>query len=221
MLAVADSLELDNGPRHRGREVTRLCAVTREVKPVADMIRFVVGPDGVVPDLKRNLPGRGVWVTATRSALNEAVKRKAFAKSFKRDVRVPPDLADTTEQMMVRWTLDALAIAGKAGAVVMGFARVEEALAREPLAALIQASDAGKDGVAKLAAALRHRSDADRIASVRRFSTDQLSLALGRPNMVHAALRAGPASHTFLARYERLERFRSDQPHEGQVRHAS
>ena len=43
----------------------RLCAATRSVKPVDDMIRFVVGPDGVVPDLKRKLPGRGVWVTAS------------------------------------------------------------------------------------------------------------------------------------------------------------
>ena len=42
----------------------------------------------MVPDLKRKLPGRGIWVTATRQALPSAVARKAFARGFKRDVRV-------------------------------------------------------------------------------------------------------------------------------------
>jgi uncharacterized protein len=185
------------------------------------MIRFVVGPDGVVADLKRNLPGRGLWVTATRSALADAVKRKAFARGFKREVRVALDLPDATEQLLVRSALDALAIAGKAGAVAAGFSRVEEALARTPVAALLHATDAAADGVAKLATALRHRPDAERIATITRFSTAQLSLALGRPNVVHAALRAGPASQTFLARLQRLERFRSDSSDERQARRAS
>jgi hypothetical protein len=34
-----------------------------------------------------------------------------------------------------------------------------------------------------------------------------LDLALGRSNVVHAALLAGPANDTFLARFARLERF--------------
>ena len=109
----------------------------------------------------------------------------------------------------MRAALDALAIAGKAGLVATGFAKVEAALAHEPIVGLIHAADAGADGVAKLAGALRQRPDADRIAVIKAFTTAQLDLALGRSNVVHAALLAGPASDTFLARFARLERFRT------------
>ena len=82
--------ELDRGPRLRERE--RLCVATRTVRPVADLIRFVIGPDGeAVPDVKNKLPGRGLWITASQDALGEAIKRKAFARGFRREVRLPPD----------------------------------------------------------------------------------------------------------------------------------
>ncbi len=97
------------------------------MRPVAQLIRFVVGPDGeAVPDLKRKLPGRGVWVTATRDVLGEAIKRKVFARGFKRDVRLPADLLDRTERLLEQSALDALAIAGKAGSVVCGFRQGRE-----------------------------------------------------------------------------------------------
>src|SRR5262245_40107994 len=135
MLAHADHDEMDAGPRRASPE--RLCIAAREVKPVGDMIRFVVGPDGaVVPDIKRKLPGRGVWVTAERAAIATAVSRKAFARGFKREVRVATDLAEVTGQLIERAALDALAIAHKAGQVVAGNARVEAALANEPVVAL-------------------------------------------------------------------------------------
>jgi predicted RNA-binding protein YlxR (DUF448 family) len=203
---------LDGGPRDSGAGTERFCVVTRAARPVDDMIRFVVGPDGIVPDLKRKLPGRGIWVTATRAALAQAVNRKVFAKGFKRDVRVAPDLTDLTERLLVRATLDALAIAGKAGVVVAGFAKVEAALGRSPMTALLHGSDAGADGVKKLGGMLRHRPDADRITVITAFSSADLDLALGRSNVVHAALLAGPASNTFLARFHRLERFRTGAP---------
>ncbi len=125
------------------------------MKPVDELIRFVVGPDGVVPDLKRKLPGRGLWVTADKATLNDAVARKVFARGFKREVRVTPELVEQTERLLVRAALDALAIAGKAGLVAAGFAKVEAAIARDAVVGLIHASDAGADGVAKLAGALR------------------------------------------------------------------
>ena len=209
MLATVHEKELDTGPRGSGAGTERFCAVTRAVKPVDDMIRFVVGPDGVVPDLKRKLPGRGVWITADRATLGEAVKRNVFARSFKREVRVAADLVQQTEQVMTRAVLDALAIAHKAGSVAAGFGKVEAALSREAVVALFHAADASQDGVGKLKGLLRQRPDADRIAVVREFTSAQLDLALGRLNVVHAALLAGPASDTFLARFQRLERFRT------------
>src|SRR6187401_1469482 len=101
--------ELDAGPRKGGPGAERLCAVSRAVKPVDELIRFVVGPDGVVPDLKRKLPGRGLWVTAERATLKDAVTRNVFARGFKREVSVAPELVDQTERLLVRSALDALA----------------------------------------------------------------------------------------------------------------
>src|SRR5216684_3964112 len=193
----------------------RLCVATRSVKPVTDMIRFVVGPDGqVVADLKRKLPGRGAWVTATRQALAEAIRRKTLARAFKREVRVEPDLADRVEALLERSALDALAIARKAGALAAGFAKVEAALQRESVVALIHAADAGPDGVRKLAAAAGRRTgpQAARIPVVELFGAAQLDLALGRANVIHAALLADRASDSFLARCRSLERFRTGVP---------
>jgi predicted RNA-binding protein YlxR (DUF448 family) len=198
--------ELDRGPRLPQRE--RLCIVTRAVRPVSHLIRFVVGPQGEpIPDLKCKLPGRGVWVTATQKAVEEAVKRKAFARGFKRDVRTPGDLAVRTEALLHRAVVEALAIAGKAGLTAAGFAKTAAALERNDAVALLNAAEAAPDGVRKLNALLRQRVDS--IAVIDFLTSAQLDLALGRPNVVHAALFAGSASDTFLSRARRLERFRT------------
>src|SRR5436305_4253862 len=157
--------ELDAGPRKGGSGTERLCAVTRTVKPVDELIRFVVGPDGVVPDLKRKLPGRGLWITADKAALKDAVTRNVFARGFKRELRVTPELVEQTERLLERGALDALAIAGKAGLVTAGFAKVEAAIAHDAIVCLIHATDAGTDGVAKLSGALRRRGDTDPVTS--------------------------------------------------------
>ena len=211
---VASSVELDRGPR--AGERTRMCAVTREIRPLSELIRFVVGPDGAaVPDVKTKLPGRGLWITASREALGEAIKRKVFSRGFKREVRLTPDLAERTERLLERAVLDALAMAGKAGSVAAGFAKTEAALEHEEVIAVLHAAGASADGVRKLRArANRHRSGVPP-AEIGFLTTAQLDLALNRPNVVHAALLAGPASETFLARCRRLERFRTgDQQHQ-------
>jgi uncharacterized protein len=206
--AIELDVELDSGPHARSPE--RLCVATRAVRPVADLIRFVVGPDGLaVPDLKAKLPGRGVWVTATKDTLADAIKRKAFPRGFKRDVRIPPDLIDLTERLLERAVLDALGIAHKSGLVTTGFTKVEKALDREKVVALMHAADAAADGCRKLDAALRNSPSAASAAIFRGLTGSQLDLALGHPNVVHAALLAGPPSEMFLGRLRRLERFRN------------
>lgn len=212
-LQPSTDLELDRGPRDGERE--RLCVVTRTVRPVDDLIRFVVGPDGeAVPDLKARLPGRGVWVTGTQKALDEAVRRKAFARGFKREVRLPADLVSRTARLLEASVLDALAMAGKAGQVVTGFVKIENALWRETVRALLHAAEAAPDGVRKLDAALRRSERTETVAVTRILRLAQLDLALGRPNVVHAALLAGPSTDTFLARLRRWQRFRTDDPAE-------
>jgi predicted RNA-binding protein YlxR (DUF448 family) len=215
MLEGAHSDELDAGLRKGGPGTERLCAVSRTVKPVTELIRFVVGPDGVVPDLKHKLPGRGLWISADKPTLKDAVAKNVFARGFKRDVRVSQALVDETERLLVQSALDALAIAGKSGLVAAGFAKTEAALAHDDVVGIVHASEAAPDGVAKLGGALRRRADADDVKRVTTFASAQLDLALGRPNVVHAALLAGPANDTFLARLKRLERFRAAEAVQG------
>ncbi len=215
MLAQAHDVhddDLDRGATSIAPGAERHCALNRRLKPVNEMIRFVVGPAGeAVPDVKRKLPGRGIWISATREALDEAVKRNVFARGFKKNVRVASDLAAVTERMLERAALDALAIAGKSGAVVSGFSQVEATIGRGEALALIHAADAASDGKRKLDGALRRKTDekSPEIPVIGAFSGAQLDLALNRPNVVHAALLAGPVSETFLVRAVRLTRFRT------------
>ena len=97
MLALADP-DLDNGPRTGKSATVRMCAVSREQRPIDELIRFVVSPQGdVVPDVKNKLPGRGLWISASRETVAEAVRRHQFSRGFKRDVRVAATLPADTE----------------------------------------------------------------------------------------------------------------------------
>ena len=212
MLASADP-DLDNGPRTDRSATVRMCAVSREVRPIDELIRFVVSPQGeVVADLKRKLPGRGLWVSASRQAVAEAVRRNQFSRGFRRDVRAAPTLPLETENLLVRSVIEALAVAAKAGQVVSGFGKVEDALGQGQVKALLHASDGAADGIRKLDAIARQRggnpgeSPDFPILSV--LSSAELDLALGRSNVIHAALLAGPASKTFLSRSQILVRYR-------------
>src|SRR6266700_1943626 len=216
MLAFAYP-DLDNGPRTEKSATSRMCAVTREVKAVGELIRFVVSPEGdVVPDLKRKLPGRGLWISASRQVVAEAVRRHQFRRGFKRDVRVAVTFATDTEGLLARGAAEALAMAAKAGQVVCGYAKVEAALGRRQgragIAALIHASDGAVDGIRKLDALARknggNRGESAGFPIISAFTSAELDLALGRANVIHAALLAGPASRTFLSRSQTLVRYR-------------
>jgi len=209
MRAIATP-ETDTGPRLRDRE--RMCIATRQVRPLDEMIRFVVGPNAVVvPDVRRRLPGRGVWVDAQRLTLQDAVKHGTFQRGFRAAVNVPPDLAGTVADLLTRSVLDALAVARKAGQVISGFSNVEDAVARGAPKALFHAQEASSDGVRKIAAALARAFgvNAPSVPVISLFTSAQLDLALGRPNVVHAALLAGRASETVVARWRILERYQS------------
>lgn len=214
MLACRPDDELfDAGPRSSPPGTIRLCVATRTLQPVSDMIRFVEAPGGeIVPDLRRRLPGRGVWVSARRAAVVKAIKGKAFGRGLRRDVRVATDFIDRLDCLLERSAIDALAIAGKAGRVVCGMAKVESALESRTVAAVLHASDAGSDGVRKLVAAAKRLlgSEADNVPVIDILASAQLDLALGRANVVHAALLTGRDSNAVLARCATLERFRND-----------
>jgi len=196
----------------------RSCVVTRTVRSPDDLIRFVVGPDGVlVPDLRRKLPGRGVWASLSATVVAEAIKRRAFERSLKTKVVVPPDLVATIDGLMLTDARQALAMSNKAGLVQAGFAKVEAVIGSGRCAAVIEASDGAEDGRRKIGQALRRaelvREEAGlktrSVPVVAIFAAADLELALGRAHVIHAALAPGPAVEGFLSRWRRLVRYRT------------
>lgn len=211
MVATDDTVEPDELGPEKGP--VRLCAVTRAHKAPEAMLRFVVDPqDRIVPDFKRRLPGRGVWVDATRATLSEAVKRNVFAKSLKRKVIVPDTLVVDVERLLARRLADALALANKAGLIVAGFTKVEERIASGEVAVLLHASDGAEDGSAKLDGRLRAMAEAGGCPAeiCKELTSEEMSLALGRMNVVHAAATEGGATRRLQEEAGRLRRFRTN-----------
>ncbi len=142
----------------------RTCIVCREPKDEADLIRFVCSPDNrVVPDLRHKLPGRGVWVSLSRDAVAEACRRKLFARALRMACAAEPDLPERIDEMLERDALALLSLANKAGLVVQGFGKVEEAIAANRVRLLLAASDGAPDGRGKLAGRLKASPERMRI----------------------------------------------------------
>jgi predicted RNA-binding protein YlxR (DUF448 family) len=166
-------------------EPERRCIVTRATGPKTGLIRFVAGPDDeVVPDLAGRLPGRGFWVTADAAVLRQA-GRGAFSRAAKRPLRVPPDLAERVEALLVRRTVELIALARKAGEAVTGFEKTKEALASGTAAMLLQAAD----GSERERARLRPPEGPESLVSC--LFAHELGLAFGRDRVIHAAVLAG------------------------------
>lgn len=207
----------------RNEPLERMCIVTRQTRPVDELIRFVAAPDGsVVADLRHRLPGRGVWVSADARSVAEAERKRLFGRAFKEAVVVAPGLADRVAERLTESALASLSLARKAGSLVLGFAKVEAAIGTGGVAALIEASDGGEDGLRKMEAALRRRHGAEPgIPVLRPFTAEQLSLALGRPHVIHAALLAGRASQNVIDHVAALARFLARDPQDGADFHPS
>ena len=136
--------------------------------------------------------------------------KQAFSRAFRARAEAPTSLAETVDALLERDALQALSIANKAGLVLAGAVKVDSAIEAGQVAALIQASDGAADGAAKRARALRANLGpaAEAVARIDLFTSGQLDLALGRANVIHAALKHGAASSAFLARADRLRRYR-------------
>ncbi|WP_439273057.1 RNA-binding protein [Pseudochrobactrum sp. HB0163] len=189
----------------------RTCIVTRESGPAADLIRFVAAPDGsVVPDLKRNLPGRGCWIKAERRFVDEAVRRKLFSRALKAQLNVPEDLGALVDRLLTKSALGSLALARKAGAVVSGSAKVDSAIRTGRAIMVLHATDAAADGVRKLSQArhaVRTATGADIIACSL-FTGEEMDLAFGGGNVIHAAVLDGMAATGFVTRALQLQNYR-------------
>lgn len=195
---------MTRGGQHKNREADseRKCIVTGEVQPKAGLIRFVVGPDNqVVPDVLEKLPGRGLWVTASRDVIEKAGKGQ-FSRSAKMAVTVPDALADEVERQLVKRVVDLIALARKAGLAVCGFEKVKGWLAGgENVRVLLQANDGSTRGKAKLWTP----------QGARYFdclSAEELGLAFGRQSVIHGALATGGLSDRVVEEAAKLKSMR-------------
>ena len=164
----------------------RKCIATGESQPKAGLIRFCVGPDGMlVPDVMGKLPGRGVYVTADRDLIDKAAKKNLFSRAARQPVKVPDGLSDLVEQLVTQRVIDMLSLARKAGDAVMGYEKVKDWLVKGKAATLIQASDGSERGKTKL-----HAPDG-KYGFIGVLSAGEIGLAFGRERAIHAALAAG------------------------------
>lgn len=204
----ADDARADEGP-------LRTCVVTRRQGPVEELIRFVAGPDGtIVPDLACKLPGRGVWVSLQKSVVATAVKTRAFNRSLKRELKADPDLPALVDCLLTVRALAALSLTNKAGLALTGFSKIDTNINEGSVWILLHGQGAGDDGVEKLDRRFKAMSrDVGRPPHiVTTFTIEQMSLALGRSNVVHAALKMGGAAEQFLVQAERLVKYRTETP---------
>ena len=193
----------------------RTCIVTREVMDPSDLLRFVAGPDGsIVPDLKRNLPGRGVWVSARRSCVEQAVSGSAFARGLKSKVKADKNLPDLVEKRLQEAALGALGFARKAGQCITGAGKVENLVRSGQAIAVLHATDGSEDGLRKIdhAAHAVERDGGKRIRIWRIFSSTQMNMALGASNVIHAALIEGGAACNCVSRATQLSKYREMEP---------
>ena len=191
----------------------RTCIVTREEGSPDQLIRFVLGPEGkVYPDLKRKLPGRGVWVSCERSRVEEAVQKGAFARGLKTKVVADISLPQQVEALMKADALGLLALAKKAGEIVPGQANAEAAVKSGAAALVLTATDASEGGVGKMERALHALEQFEDITvpAFRMFSSDELDQATGGVNTMHLALLSGGIADKLIKAVGRLIRYRGE-----------
>ena len=182
----------------------RRCIVSGESCEAERMIRFVVGPENrLVPDVAGKLPGRGIWVSARRDALDQAVSKRLFGRAARQTVLVDPDMPALVERLVERQCLDLVGLAKRSGTAVAGFDKVEALLKKGPVGVLIEASDGASDGREKL----RRLAKGAPVVSL--FAATQLAEAMGRDGIaVHAAIARGKLAERFVAASDRLAALR-------------
>lgn len=192
------------GKRKQREEPERRCIVTGQGQPARGLIRFVIGPDGaIVPDVARKLPGRGIWVSADRDVLEQAVRKKAFARAARQSVVLPDGLIDLVEQLVLDRVIELLSLARKSAQAVAGYEKCRDLAVRGDMAVLIQAHDGSERGKTKL------RPPAGPDSHIGCLSAQELGFAFARDHVIHAALRAGGLGQAVVEEAARLTGLRS------------
>ncbi len=201
----------------RGHHVPeRRCVLTGEVSPAERLVRLALGPDGgIAPDVLAKAPGRGAWIGVDRATLEAAQAKGKLKGGLARalhtgDFTIPDDLGARIAAQLERATLDRLGLEARAGTLISGSERIEQAARGGQVRLLLHASDAGEDGRKKLAQAWRVGEDDEgsgREGQVLPVDRITLSMALGRENAVHLALTDARATERVLTHLSRWQFF--------------
>lgn len=189
----------------------RRCAVTRELHDKGAMIRFVVCPHSktLVPDLKGTLPGRGLWVSAKRTLVACALKKRVFTRGFRQNVQVPVDLPDQIDTLLRERLLGRFGMARKSGKLILGFEKVVTSLRENKLLVFCHANDAGKDGLSKIMSLKMRKEKEGCMPPVFAFFTTQdMEGALGKENVTYIGALPGHMGQSLLNGCLFLKQFR-------------
>lgn len=187
------------GHKHKSGAPERRCLASGDSGPTVGMVRFVVGPDAiVVPDIAGKLPGRGMWVTSDRAAIEKVVKKGLFSRAAKTKVNVPDDLADQVEKLLRQRLTNNVAMARKAGIAICGLEKVKTALETGKAKLLLQASNGSERAKREL------RPPKGEETRIECLNSDELGLAFGRDSVIHAAIMPGGISKRVLLEANRL-----------------
>ena len=186
-------------------DIERKCIVTGEVKEFSELLRFTVINDGrVLPDFKKKLSGKGIYVTNSKEILKTAVEKNLFSKTLKKNIKTSEELISLVEDILRKKGLESVNLARKAGALVTGFEKVADALKKGSVAFLLEASDAGLDGVKKIAAIAKG------LEIFRLYTTEELDKATDKINTVHAAFIKSEIAKMVYNDFKRFQAFVAD-----------
>ena len=186
-------------------DITRKCIVTGELKEKSQLLRFVMSPDKqIIPDLYKKLPGKGLYVSNSYKILEQAIQKKMFTKALKKNVKVSDDLLQIVENVLHKNALNAISLAKKGGAVLIGLEKVTEALKSNQVDFILEACDAGADGQKRLS------SYTQQLPVYRLFSVEELDKALDKVNTVYLAFLKNGMSTMVKDNFDKLSAFLKD-----------
>ncbi len=164
-----------------------------------------MAPDSTLtPDLAENLPGRGLWILASRAVVETCGLEKVVSRAARRKLSIPDRLADRLEGLLLTRCQNLLGLARRTRAVAGGFGAARDAAMTGNAALLLIAGDsAGRDG-----RELARRAQSRPVRVSRVLDAAEIGPVLGRERQVYAAIDSGPLADRLGRDLHRLSGFR-------------
>lgn len=184
-------------------QIERKCILEGSVKPATELLRFVELNNMLLPDFNKKLPARGMYITNSKLSLAKALEKKLFHKVSRHNLKIADNFVETVEDLLKQKALESLNMARKAGALVSGFEKVREAIKKNKIDFIVQATDAAEDGKEKVAFLAKS------IEIFNLFCIDELDKTLNKENTVHLALLKSDVSRMVYNNLKKYQNFLS------------